>query len=83
MKIKTKNYNLGLPRVPTKAMLKQVRDGALQEAIDVINMWKADCEKDFAKHSKHGDLRDFGKINLLDLCIQRIREKIEGFRRWS
>lgn len=83
MKIKTKNFNMNMPTVPTKAILKQVRDDALQEAVDICKSWKDELEKDFKRNSRSGDFGDFGRVNLLDLCIQRIREKIEGLRKMN
>ena len=57
-------------------LLKAERNKALQEAIDVCEMWKKDCEKEKELHA-------YGKVNILGLCIQRIEEKITGVRRWD
>lgn len=71
------------PRMDITHLLKAERNKALQEAIDVCNMWKAEEEINFQRESKQGNLTSFGKINLLNLCIQRIEEKITGVRRWG
>lgn len=65
-------------------LLKAERNKALQEAIDVCEMWKKECKLDLDREQKeYGTMYGFGKINILSLCVQRIEEKITGVRRWG
>ena len=63
---------------------KEARNEAFREAIAICEMWKQSCEMELAEEKRvHGTMNSYGKINLMDLCIQRIEEKITGVRRWS
>jgi hypothetical protein len=70
-------------RKTIKERLKEERDKALNEAITVCDMWKKEVEIEFDREKLKGNLSSYGKINILDLCIQRIKEKITGVREWS
>lgn len=72
------------PHVDIAHLLKAERNKALQEAIDVCEMWKKECNADLDREKKEkGTLTGYGKVNILNLCIQRIEEKITGVRRWG
>jgi hypothetical protein len=70
--------------VDIEKIKKEARDQAFREALVEIRTWQKSAIKTFEKRrDEEKDYSWFGVINLFDLCIQRVSEKIDGVRRWS
>jgi hypothetical protein len=83
MKIGKWTISIFKDEIDTDKLVKDARDKALQECIDVCKSWRPGVEKSHAEASLKGNFTYAGQLNLIDLCVQRIEEKITGKRKWS